>query len=83
MTQHVVLGIEGDPRLLVVDTVNLAVQANRSETISDEGGLDNLRTLAADRKAGEYRVRGIDVAVAVSQQPQAVSAPFVAPPRSA
>lgn len=82
MTQHVVLGIEGDPRLLVVDTVNLAVQSIDPSDLG-EGGLDNLRTLAADRKAGEYRVRGIDVAVAVSQQPQAVSAPFVAPPRTA
>lgn len=83
MTQHVVLGIEGDPRLLVIDTVNMAVQAIQPDELSQFGGLDNLRTLAAGREAGEHRVRGIDIAVAVSQQPQAVSAPFVAPPRSA
>ena len=83
MTKSVLIGIEGDPRLLDVDTVNMAVQAIDPSELGEFGGLENLRTLAAGREAGEHRVRGIDIAVAVSQQPQAVSAPFVAPPRSA
>ena len=55
MTQHVVLGIEGDPRLLVVDTVNMAVQAIDPSELGEFGGLENLRTLAAGREAGEHR----------------------------
>lgn len=79
MAKYVLIGLEGEGRMLVVDCERMTV----GEIDPDAGGAppgeaDKLRAISSARSAGLALVKGVNVAIATSQQSPSASFPYIA-----
>lgn len=80
MAKYVLIGLESESRMLVVDceamTVGEIDPADLGGAPADQA--DNLQNISNARAAGLSMIRGVNVAIATTQQSQTASFPFIA-----
>jgi hypothetical protein len=78
MANYVLLGLTGEKRMLLVDCERMTVGEVDPADVGGTplGETDNLHAVGS-AALGEPMVKGIDVAIAMKQQSQAASFPFV------
>lgn len=80
MAKYVLIGLEGESRMLVVDCEGMTVGEIDPTNLGGAplGEADKLQGISSARQAGLTLVRGVDVAIATSQQSAAASFPYIA-----
>ena len=75
MANYVLLGIEGESRVLVVDCDAMTV-GEVDPASSGEAPADVLQQINEARTEGRAIIRGVNMAIATAQQPPTASFPF-------